>query len=391
MTGSDHSGAITRSAPFNAAASDLRTFLEESVSLGLPGISVAVATRDGVLWADVAGMADVQAREVARTDLLFGIGSITKTFVTVVVLQLVEERRLRLDDTAQGILGAAAEGIANAHRVTVGELLSHTSGVPSWEDDASWIREGRGESLHVPHAWGKHETLTYIKGHPAVVAPGERYSYSNTNYTLLGMIVEKVTGKEAVIEIRERVTQRLGLKDIYLEGFEPVPVAQLPHRYHWATPDFCRDAGVNAAFPEVAPGLIDATGSNLSVEWTTGGMVATARDLACYGAGLRDGKLLTPESMRYLMQWMPARPGAQVGHGVFRWEYPGGLSIVGHDGNVLGFSAVLYWIEGADAVVAAMCNVGTMHSGEVPKTLKSVVKRTEFFETVMRLTHGALT
>jgi D-alanyl-D-alanine carboxypeptidase len=369
----------------------LQAFLDDGVSLGIPGISAAVATRDGVVWMGTAGAANVQTGEPVRADMLFGIGSITKTFLAVVTLQLVEEERVHFDDTAASVLGDVVWGIANAEHATIAQLLNHTSGVPSWEDDPNWIRDGRGALLDVDRMWGKSDTLAYIKGHPPVAAPGKTYNYSNTNYTLLGLIIEKVTGAAAVGEIRKRILKPLGLKDIYLEGFEPVPQDRLSHRYHWATPDFRRDAGVNKAFTELNPMLIDASRSNLSVEWTAGGMVATARDLALYGVALRDGELLTPQSMRFLTQWFPAGETIQVGHNVFREEYPDGFALIGHNGAVLGFSATLYWIEGADAVVAAMCNVGVTHSGERSKGLNSVVKKKEFLEAVLKLTGGAVT
>ena len=309
---------------------------------------------------------------------LFGIGSITKTFLAVVTLQLVEEERVHFDDTAASVLGDVVWGTANAEHATIAQLLSHTSGVPSWEDDPNWIRDGRGALLDVDRMWGKSDTLAYIKGHPPVAAPGEIYNYSNTNYILLGLIIEKVTGAAALGEIRKRILKPLGLKDIYLEGFEPVPQDRLSHRYHWATPDFRRDAGVNTAFTELNPMLIDASRSNLSVEWTAGGMVATARDLALYGAALRDGELLTPQSMRFLTQWFPAGEAIQVGHNVFREEHQNGFALIGHNGAVLGFSATLYWIEGADARrsdVQRGCNAfwggveGTQLGGEEKRVL----------------------
>jgi D-alanyl-D-alanine carboxypeptidase len=258
--------------------------------------------------------------------------------------------------------------------------------VPSWEDDPTWIRDGRGASLDVNRLWGKLDTLGYVKKHPSLAPPGEKYSYSNTNYTILGMVIERVTGNDAVGEFHRRIFMPLGLKDIYLEGFEPVPQDRLPHRYHWATPVFRRDAGVSPACPEVHSMLIDATRSNLSVEWTAGGMVATARDLALYGLALRDGKLLKPQSMQFMTHWIPTGKDTQVGHNLFREEHPAGFALIGHNGGVLGFSATLYWIEGADAVVAAMCNVGMMHSGEVPMKLNSIVKKKEFLEMVLQLT-----
>ena len=159
-----------------------------------------------------------------------------------------------------------------------------------------------------------------------------------------------------------------------------MPEEQLPHRYHWATPTFHDEAGVNAAFSDVRPELIDATGSNLSVEWTAGGMVATARDLALYGVALRDGRLLNPESMAFMTEWFPIGERRQMGHNVSRSEYPDGLAVIGHNGSVLGFTGSLYWVEGADVVVAVVSNVGTMHSGRVPGSASSVARAREFVD-----------
>jgi D-alanyl-D-alanine carboxypeptidase len=370
------------------AHSELQSMLDEAPSLGIPGISVAIATRHGLTWTGASGVANLQSAQPVTANMLFGIGSITKTFVAVVILQLVEEGRLDLQDTPVDVLNDAVTDIANVRQATIPQLLNHTGGVPSWEDDPNWIRDGRGARLDVDHPWGKTDALDYVRGHAPLAAPGEKYSYSNTNYTLLGMMIEKVTGVDAADEIRRRILHPLGLKDIYLEGFEPVPVHRLPHRYHRATPAFRRDAGVNAAFPEVRPELIDATRSNLSVEWAAGGMLATARDLALYGTALRDGKLLQSQSMQLMTRWYPTGKDAiQVGHNVFRWGYPEGLAHIGHNGDVLGFSAALYWLESADAVAAALCNVGTMHSGEIPIGLYSIVKSREFLERVVRLTN----
>lgn len=317
--------------------------------------------------------------------MLFGIGSITKTFVAVVTLQLAEEGRLDLNATAANLLGTAVRGIPNVDKATIAQLLNHTGGVPSWEDDPAWIRDGRGDQLDVKRSWAKTVTLSYIAEHAPLGAPGEKFSYANTNFTLLGMIIEKVTGEEAVRVIHRRILAPTGLTDIYLEGFEPVPQSRLPHRYHWATPDFRKNAGVNAAFDEVRPGLIDASRSNLSVEWTAGGMVATARDLALYGVALRDGRLLSSKSMKFMTEWFPAGESGQVGHNLFRRQYSDGAAIIGHTGDVLGFTASLYWAEGTDAVMAVVCNVGSMHSGEVPGTAKSVGRDRRFVDLTARV------
>ena len=361
-----------------------QAFLDQTVSAGVPGITAAVAASNGVVWTAASGIANLATGERMRPDMLLGIGSITKTFVAVVILQLIDEKRLHPDHTAKDILGVVVDGLPNADTATVAQLLNHTSGIPSWEDDPTWIRHGRGNLLDAGRIWGKLDTLGYIKGKKRLAAAGKKYSYSNTNYTLLGMIVEKVTGMEAVTVIHERVLEPLGLQDVFVEGFESVPQNRLPRRYHWATQDFRRAAGVNAAFTEVRAELIDASPSNLSTEWMAGGMLATARDLALYGLALRDGRLLKTESMEFMTDWALVGPDTQVGHGLFRISYPGGFAIVRHNGDVLGFTATLYWIEGVDAVVSMMCNVGAMHAGTVPIAINSVEKQKQFIDTVLR-------
>lgn len=366
------------------AGYELQALLDKAVRAGIPGITAALATRNGVVWRGVAGRADLQTGEPVRPDMLFGIGSITKTFIAVIILQLIEAGRLDLNATAQSLLGGAVEGVPNADKATIAQLLNHTGGVPSWEDDPSWIRDGRGDRLDVNRVWEKTATLPYIQGHAPLAKPGEMFSYANTNFTLLGMIIEKVTGQDVVEAIHQRILMPTGLKSIFLEGFEPLPEGQLPHRYHWATPSFRQIAGVNQAFPEVRPGLIDVSRSNLSVEWTGGGMVATAQDLARYAVALRDGRLLTDQSMEYMTEWFPIEEGVQVGHNLYRIEYPDGPAIIGHNGDVLGFSGSMYWIEGRDAAISVLCNVGAMHSGSVPGKAPAVALSNEFIELALR-------
>ena len=101
-------------ADHSSAASGLQILLDEAVSNGIPGISAAVATRDGVVWTGAAGKADLQTGAPVRSDMLFGMGSITKTFVAVVILQLADEGRLDLKTTAENLLGPAVEDIPNA-------------------------------------------------------------------------------------------------------------------------------------------------------------------------------------------------------------------------------------------------------------------------------------
>ena len=126
--------------------------------------------------------------------------------------------------------------------------------------------------LDVERIWGKSDTLPYLVWHVAIAPPGQKYSYSNTNYTLLGMIIEKVTGNDVVREFHERIITPCALTDVFLEGFEPLPLRdRLPRRYHWATAEFRRDAGINAGLSASAEDLIDVSASNRRLSATSNG------------------------------------------------------------------------------------------------------------------------
>lgn len=382
--------ALVIAAPLAAAddapitPAQLDEALQKAVGDGSPGMSAAIADSRGVIWTGVAGWSDIAARRPMDEAGLFGIGSITKVFVAVTVLQLVEEGRLKLTDTPARILGRRAmQGIANAETATVADLLAHKAGVPSWEDDPLWIRKGRGETVDPAHIWGKAETLDYIRGHPATAPAGQKFAYSNTGYTLLGMMIEKVTGRSAESEVRRRVLAPLGLADTYLEGFEPGQPARVPHRYQYATPQFRADAGIAPSFKDIRPDLIDASATNLSVEWAAGGMVSSPRDLVTFARALRDGKLLKPESLAFMEQWTPGFTRMEVGHGLFR-IHAGETNVIGHTGGVLGFTAVLWWSENGDTIVSVLSNGSGMHAGKTPPKATTVGLNPDFVALAMR-------
>lgn len=363
----------------------LRNFLDKVIEDGVPGVSVAVVDKDGVITTYVAGLSDITAGTLVNEGHLFGIGSITKTFVAVVTLQLVEEGRLSLDQTAMEILGAGVVGkVPGADRATIAQLLNHTSGIPSWEDDPLWIKEGRGENLDVKRMWKRQDTLPYIERSSVTNEPGEKFSYSNTNHTLIGLIIEKITGNDVVEEIRTRVLNPIGISDIYLEGFQKIPVDRISKRYHYSTPEFKRDAGIEKSFEQVTSNLIDVSRSNLSVEWTAGGMVSTARDLALYASAFRTGKLLKPESMAFVQKWFPINETVGGGHGLFHRELAGGYSLIGHAGDVLGSTGAMYWLEKEGIVLVVLSNVGTMHVGQKLSNSISLALNPNFIKQILK-------
>ena len=227
--------------------------------------------------------------------------------------------------------------------------------------------------MELGHIWGKTETLEYCTNDllPATNAPGERYAYSNTNYTILGLIIEAVTGNDAASEIRRRILEPLELENTFLESFEDVPGGYV-HHYHYATPDFVAAAGVHSAFQELRPYFVESTPGNLSPEWTAGGMVSSAGDLVRWARAIRDGELLdTPEVREEVFTYYPPAEGrsgrSQYMQGISRGEgFFGKYAAFGHSGGTLGFTAYMYWLEDTDIIVVMLANVGGMHSGLSP-------------------------
>jgi len=348
----------------------LEQALVVGVAMGIPGLSAAIGIGDSVAWAGTAGYNDVLRRIPVRIDDRFGVGSITKSFVATVILQLAGEGRLDLDRTPLDYLDLEIiRAIPNTGTATLRHLLNHQSGIPTWEFQKDWIRKGRGDRMTLGHVWGKTETLQYCTGDllPATNPPGQRFSYSNTNYTILGLIIEAVTGRTAEEEIRTRLLEPLGLENTFLESFEDIPGGYV-HHYHYATPAFQEAAGVHRSFPEIRPCLVESTAGNLSPEWTAGGIVTSASDLVRWAQALRDGDLLSPEMHREALTFhSPQEAGSsrsQYLQGIRRTErFHRDYTALGHSGGTLGFTARMVWLEGTDIAIVLLTNVGRMHSG----------------------------
>ncbi|KAG4440733.1 hypothetical protein IFR05_003777 [Cadophora sp. M221] len=365
----------------------LQSALQGSVDAGVPGIVAAISTSKGLIWSSSAGQASLEKSQLVDTTYLFGIGSITKVFVAVVIFQLIEEKKLALSTKLGEILSQEVlDGIANAPEATINTLLNHTSGVESWEDDPIWRVEGRGRNLDPARIWEKTDPLKYIRRpNPSGPKLGD-WDYSNTGYTLLGLTIEKLTGKTAESEIRRRILKPLDMRSTFLEGFEEPGEGSIPSRYHWATETFIESAGICPAFTKPRKDLINVSASNLSVEWTAGGIMSSASDLLKFITALRDGRLVSASSLDVMRTWRAAEETTEQGHGIFRWASPKGYGTwIGHHGGVLGFTASLWWKEDGDVAVCILSNVGTMHCGDVPSSSGRVFARSDFLKLAVGL------
>ncbi|MFF2525590.1 serine hydrolase domain-containing protein [Streptomyces liangshanensis] len=331
-TGTAGTGAASiGSADRGARHSATQRALDAAVADGVPGVLARADTRTGG-WSGTAGLGDTATgRERGARDH-FRVGSITKTFVATVLLQLEAEGRLDLDDTVDHWLPGVVSGHGHdGRRVTVRQLLNHTSGVHSYTADPDFQRKVfTTEFLKNRYrTWQPGELVAIAMAHEPDFAPGTDWSYSNTNYVLAGMVVEKVTGRPYATEIERRILRPLHLTDTRLPGTDP----RLPRPSG-------RAYGVLADDP--AQTVHDVTELNATMAGAAGSMISDAADLNRFFSALLKGRLLPPaqlDEMKTTVTPEGGEPGSGYGLGLEKTRLSCGTVVWGHGGGVHGSSS----------------------------------------------------
>ncbi|MEU3706143.1 serine hydrolase domain-containing protein [Streptomyces anulatus] len=285
---------------------------------GTPAALASVKGPGGRDRTYTAGVGDLTTGSKVPRDGQVRIGSNTKTFVAVVVLQLVAERRVSLDAFVDTYLPGLVRGKGiDGRRITVRHLLQQTSGLPEYTS-----RLGDDVRYYDPR-----ELLATALRHPADFAPGKRWKYSNTNYVLVGLIVQKITGRPLADEIDRRIIQRIGLRHTYFPAPGDATIREPhPHGYYQE--------------PAQTP-LRDITEMDPSWGWAAGQMISTNSDLNRFFTALLTGRLLPAPQLARMRSTVPAEatfgPGARYGLGLVSRPLPcGGLSW-GHGGSFPGY------------------------------------------------------
>jgi D-alanyl-D-alanine carboxypeptidase len=269
-------------------------------------------------WTYGAGAGDLKSGDPVAPDGYFRIGSVTKLFVAAVLLQLVDEKRLSLEDPIERHLpGLVPQG----SHITVRQILNHTSGLYDYMHEPGYSTNrwrGKDRFRH----YGPRELLKVAFADPAKsTAPGAAWSYSNTNYVVAGLLVEKLTGRPYGQEVERRILRPHGLTRTVVPGDRPgLP---LPHAHGY----------------EAFPGgrLVDATRMNPSLDWAAGEMVSTGRDLNRFLAALAGGRILSRSTMAAMRTVVATDAGFGYGLGVQEYTLPCGTKVWGHSGELIGY------------------------------------------------------
>ncbi|MFD7071505.1 serine hydrolase domain-containing protein [Streptomyces sp. NPDC059913] len=303
----------------------------------VPAALATVTDREGRTRVYTAGVGDLKTGAKVPKDGQVRAGSNTKAFTAVVVLQLVAEKKVALDAPVDTYLPGLlrGDGIDGRH-ITVRQLLQHTSGLPEYLDKPAILKDPQ-------RYYEPRELLDAALAQKAHFAPGEKWEYSNTNYLVAGLIVQKVTGRPLGEEINRRVVDRIGLRHTYFPTPGDMTIEEShPKGYH-------RDA----------PGSPWREVTELDPSWggAAGAVISTNSDLNRFYTALLGGRLLPPAQlaqMRTTVPVDPSDPGYRYGLGLASRQLPCGGVYWGHGGTIPGYATLGGVTEDGRAVNIAL-------------------------------------
>ncbi|PJN23688.1 serine hydrolase [Kitasatospora sp. CB02891] len=316
--------ALTALAPTAASAAPRPDVVQQRLDAlvkedGMPAALAAVKGRDGRSRTYTAGVGDLATGAEVPVDGQIRAGSNTKPFTAVVVLQLVAEGRVGLDASVDTYLPGLLRGDGiDGRNITVRQLLQHTSGLPDYLDAPALAD-------FVPIQYRYFEPRELLDGalaQKALFAPGTDWMYSNTNYLVAGLLIQKVTGRPYGEEVTKRVIDRIGLRHTYVPATGETALREPhPHAYLAADPGAPR---------------IDYTEMDTSMAWSAGAVVSTDTDLNAFYSALLTGRLLPAAQLAQMRTTVPTEllgPGVRYGLGIQSRPLSCGGLVWGHGGT----------------------------------------------------------
>jgi CubicO group peptidase (beta-lactamase class C family) len=298
-----------------AKADEIDDFVEaRRAQMNVPGVSVAVVKDGKIVKARGYGLANVELNVSATADTVYQYASVTKQFTAAAILLLAEDGKLSLDDPASKHLDNAPD---TWKKVTIRHLLNHTSGIKSYTSLFGFARNTRKD-------YDPDELIGLVRDLPLEFEPGEKFSYNNTGYFLLGLVIEKVSGKKYGDFLENRIFAPLEMTTARVNDRAEI----IPNRA--------------AGYHLVGRKLVNAEFVSPSQPFAAGALVGTVRDLAKWDAALYGDKLVKPATRQVMWTATKLNDGTTQDYG-FGWSLGElrGRRFVGHGGGIFGFSTVI--------------------------------------------------
>jgi D-alanyl-D-alanine carboxypeptidase len=332
MLASAATAAAGTSSQRPASRAELQRALDRVVALGIPGAIALV--RDGNSTIAVAsGYGDVAQKTPIRASDRFRVGSLTKTFVSTLVLQLVDAGTLSLNDSVERWLPGL---VPNGDKISVRQLLNMRAGIYDYlnQDQTILTRFKAGD---VTHRYAPRELVRLATAHDPNFAPGKRYSYCNTCYILLGLIVEKATGHSIGTELQARIFRPLQLHET---TFDSQPRITGPHAH---------------GYVRLGKQQLDVSLASPTPAWAAGAIVSTAHDLDRFFRALNSGRLLSERLLQAMTT--PTKGSNGYGLGYARVQAPHCGTLWWNNGNYLGYNASAFGAPGGERQLVLFVNL----------------------------------
>jgi D-alanyl-D-alanine carboxypeptidase len=318
---------------------DLKRYLTKLVDKeNFIGIVVLIDKPNNPLWLKHFGLANLENKITTNTNDLFRIASATKPFIATLVIKLAMAGKINLDAQLANYLdNTYLHDINNANSVTVRQLLSMQSGIYNYTDNlkyAAFVKK------HPRHKWSPMEVLHFARNMPAAFEPGTISQYSNTNYILLGILIEKVTGKSLADALNDEIFQPLKLNNTYLEMQQAIPNPIVPG-YVYKNGNFQNTSHINDG-----RGLAD------------GGIVTNASDLNNFIRHLMTDEKFIPAKWRLQMLTfhpMHSEDKVEYGLGLIRYHIQD-VEIIGHDGSDIGYQSWMIFLPKSKTSIIFLSN-----------------------------------
>ncbi len=338
---------------------ELQQVLDSQVKkLGVPGIQAAM--RIGHYnWSSTSGSVNNKKDKKLTDDHILRIGSVTKLYTAAIIMKLYEEGKIDLDDT----IDEWFPDFPKSNKIKVRQLLNHSSGIYNYTESL-WL--GVQAVLFSKKIWDPYALLKTAEKKDFYFAPGRGHHYSNTNYLILGLIIEKITGKTLAEVYREYIIEPAKLNNTFFVPYEKAPENLISGFDHDVIP-----LGIN----EIAP---DET-SFATLGFSAGAMVSTADNLRRWTDYLFKSNFLSENTLKLMMEYIEAEDSdvrQQIGYGLgLRVIKVNESQIYGHTGTIPGFGAAAFYCPQQDYSIAIISNYSMFNQFSVIEKFVSVIEK----------------
>lgn len=343
-----------------------QSILDQNQKLDVVGAVLLIEDLNG-LWVGSSGYSDLASDIKMETCNTFLIASISKTYTATAIYRYVDQGLLSINDAIfQYLPSTINDEIANTQTATIGHLLSHRSGIPDFYTDKFDL-----DRLNTQQNWNKYEVLEYVYGIDSEFTPDSSYSYSNTNYLLLSIILERISGKSLEQIYNEELFEPLSLTTAYYSEEQPLPsgvvkgYADIYGNGNFVHSDFLYEEEIGIG--------------------GDGGIASNATDLGYFLKTLATGNIISQQSFTHMTNWFELPNDAQNdtpliiknGYGFERVESDYGFGL-GHTGGIDGFNTFAYYFPDADVTYILLLNSVTAGGTKAPENILKQTLNTIF-------------